>query len=134
MKEEYSMGMSNTPCQCKPLCGNYCEEECLTLFTIVTSFRDGILNGRDPKGLCLTISYPLASYLALCGYENRIERGDVVVKSEKHDHYWLVLGNIIVDPTASQFSKPNKKKMPPVYIGELPDWYVPDSYEKGETR
>jgi hypothetical protein len=29
----------------------------------------------------------------------------------------------IIDPTADQFYTPTWAEMPPVYIGELPDWY-----------
>lgn len=39
-------------------------------------------------------------------------------------HYWLdMLDGNILDPTASQFKRPNGKRMPQIYHGPKPEWY-----------
>lgn len=95
---------------------------------IVSSFTMGLLNGTNPKGMCLVVCYPLSGYLSMCGYMNKIVRGDIEIEEEISDHYWIELeDDLIVDPTASQFIAPDKKRMIEIYIGKKPDWYLPDS-------
>lgn len=106
-----------------------CEEDTFTasspesvLEEICTEFREGILNGGTSLDMCFAVCAPLQSYLEMCGYQTELVMGYV----GSGNHYWLRLPDgTIIDPTADQFNYLLKKrnKMPPVYIGDKPDWY-----------
>jgi hypothetical protein len=94
---------------------------------IVTAFRNGILNGRASRGMCFAVSWPLQGYLSAIGVETEIVEGEV--DPYPTNHFWLALNDgRIIDATANQFNEPlmpSKRRMPKVYIGELPLWYAP---------
>ncbi len=95
------------------------------LETIVSGFTKGLLDGDTRVSKCFMVCCPLCSYLNFSGYEAELIEGEVHTEGEKHHHYWIQIKNILVDPTASQFLKPNGKKMPDLFIGECPSWYKP---------
>ena len=59
------------------------------------------------------------SYLRTLGYSCELIDGKV----NSNHHCWLKVDDIIVDPTADQFKKPNGARMPKIYVGEKPKWY-----------
>lgn len=95
------------------------------LTKIVTQFRKGILGKRKtgPKKMCFVVCAPLQGFLHGCGYFTTLVQGDIIIDGEVHEHWWLSYKDLIIDPTASQFLKPDGTEMPEVYIGEKPDWY-----------
>jgi hypothetical protein len=95
-----------------------------TLKKIVADFRKGILDGRDSKYMCFAVCAPLQGYLSMIGYKSRLVQGEIKPSVDiLTNHYWLELPDgRIVDPTADQFSTP-ERPMPQVYIGKLPEWY-----------
>ena len=87
---------------------------------IAHGFRKGVLDGADPACRCFMVSAPLAGYLEACGCRCMLVEGNI----DTWQHFWIELPDgTIVDPTASQFKKPNGARMPHVYIGTKPDWY-----------
>ena len=91
------------------------------LSKICAEFRDGILKGRSSLDMCFAVCSPLQSFLEGFGYETELVMGYVGIGN----HYWLRLPDgTIIDPTADQFNYRPKIKMPPVYIGIKPDWYI----------
>lgn len=95
------------------------------LLTICKDFRKGILGRQSPKWMCFAVSAPLQAFLSVCGYETKLINGEVETKDHTIDHYWLELPDSqIIDATADQFNSFFKRKMPPVYIGAKPDWYL----------
>lgn len=93
------------------------------LLNIVKQFRKGILDGRGPISMCYAVCAPLSAYLQVCGYDNKLVCGEVN-SGYWQEHYWLDFGDFIVDPTASQFKNPQGGRMPQVYIGSRPQWYI----------
>jgi len=89
---------------------------------IVTEFRNGLLEGKKPAGMCYAVCAPLSTVLSLAGYLNNVVTG--YLYNSWNEHYWIELEDeTIIDPTASQFKKPDGENMPDVYIGEKPIWY-----------
>ncbi len=94
----------------------------IELRKIVCGFRKGLLGSKHPEDMCFWVCSPLVGYLQFLGYSCVLVQG--IVKGNGH-HYWIKLSNeLIIDPTASQFRKSNGTKMPAVYIGEKPEWYL----------
>lgn len=92
----------------------------MTLYRTVESFRRGIVQNDEPFRKCYMVCAPLQSFLALLGWHTELVQG----LCDGWEHYWLEFPDgRIVDPTASQFNKPNGAKMPKIYIGRRPDWY-----------
>ncbi len=93
----------------------------------VTLFREGMLSGDEPNSMCYMVSSALAGYLVFMGTPCRMVEGYV---HENH-HWWIELTNekdatiTVIDATADQFTRPNGRKMPKVYVGPRPDWYMP---------
>ncbi len=86
----------------------------------VTEFRSGLLDGREPGNMCFAVSAALEGYLNFVGYPCEMVSGEV----SGDEHFWIVLPDgTIIDATANQFSQPDGKPMPEVYIGNLPEWY-----------
>lgn len=94
------------------------------LISFTTKFRKGILNGNTSKGMCFAICSPLSTYLGMGGIKAELTRGLVNLENDGGQHDWLTLKDgRILDPTADQFKKPDGFEMPPVYLGEKPEWY-----------
>src|SRR5215467_127834 len=86
---------------------------------IIQEFRRRKLNGGESAGWCQDICIPLAKRLKKIGYEVAPVSGRV----NGEYHYWIEYGSIIIDPTADQFTMPDGKPMPKIYIGPQPSWY-----------
>ena len=87
-------------------------------------FRKGILGKRKSKNMCVAVSAPLASLLYFEDIQNCLVEGILEFNGCEFHHYWIDLGNgKILDPTADQFNEFCEIEMPPVYIGEKPNWY-----------
>lgn len=93
------------------------------LKTIISEFTKGILDQNDPKGMCFAVSCALSGYLNFLQYDNVLVEGEIVIDGDSYEHYWLKYGCLIIDPTASQFKKPNGGRMSKIYIGKKPEWY-----------
>ena len=88
---------------------------------IVKEFCEGLLEEKESTGMCFVVAWPLAGYLNFLGYDCVVTEG-VVYKD--FQHFWITLScGTIIDATASQFNDLIENKMPPIYIGEKPDWY-----------
>jgi hypothetical protein len=90
------------------------------LLDYTKEFRAGILGNRKPDDMCYAVCAPLFTLLTMMEVRCRLIDGNVACGS---GHYWLELEDGILDPTASQFRRPNGRAMPEVYLGPLPDWY-----------
>lgn len=91
------------------------------LLRVVTEFRRGMLGRRSPRGRCWIISLPLAGYLEVLGHECRVIEGAV---NGDTPHVWIELADgRTLDVTADQFLSPRGRRMPKVYLGELPKNY-----------
>ena len=101
-------------------------EEMHELMGQVRGFRDGILGWKAASGMCFAVCSPLTTYLNMLGWECELIEGEVCVKqyAGRQQHFWIEIGTVIVDPTASQFLTPAGKGMPLVYIGPRPSWYL----------
>lgn len=101
-------------------------EEMHELMGQVKDFRKWILCGRSPERMCFAVCAPLVSYLSFGGWECELIEGEVCVEQDagRQQHFWIEIGTVIVDPTASQFLTPAGKGMPLVYIGPRPSWYL----------
>ncbi len=94
------------------------------LLKIVTAFREGLLDNKPSKSMCVVVSSALESYLCFEGYQCEITMGKIDINKDEYEHTWLTLpSGEIIDATADQFSKPDGTGMPPVYIGRKPVWY-----------
>jgi len=83
-------------------------------------FRQGILEKKKSNSMCFVICAPLVSLINVYGVECEISEGWV----GNYHHYWIdLLDGRILDPTADQFKTPDGEDMPPVYLGEKPEWY-----------
>lgn len=89
-------------------------------------FRDGILGSRSSESMCFALSGRLRSLLnSIYGVETELIEGIVKTCVYVSNHFWLQLADgRILDPTADQFNDALKKKMPKIYLGEKPDWYL----------
>jgi len=87
-------------------------------------FAKGILGGRSPVKMSLSVCLPLGVYLFRCGIFTFVIVGEVTTAGKAVTHYWLQLEDKrIIDAVAGQFKNPNGENMPSVYIGKIPDWY-----------
>ena len=94
------------------------------ILKITRQFAKGIIGNNKPDMMCFAITFPLQSYLSLCGLNTQLIEGKIHFEKVICNHYWLKLSdNRILDPTASQFNKPDGTKMPTIYLGEKPEWY-----------
>jgi hypothetical protein len=97
------------------------------LLKIVTDFRKGILGGKRPRGMCFAVCSPLVSFLGMSDFKCEMVR--YAVQEDNFNKVWehwclkLPSGRIL-DPTASQFKKPDGTRMPTVYLGERPAHYM----------
>jgi hypothetical protein len=92
----------------------------LRLKNIVRDFTKGLLDGKPSARMCLAVCMPLASFLRIYGYRGVVTEGTV----NGLEHFWITLPDgTILDPTASQFSKPDGSPMPKIYVGLKPEWY-----------
>lgn len=99
-----------------PILGTYSQ-----IIHLVTEFRKGLLGSKTSHQMCFVVSSALAGYLNFSGLTCKATEGFV---GEQH-HFWItLLDGRIIDATADQFVKPDGSKMPSVYIGKKPDWYV----------
>jgi hypothetical protein len=88
------------------------------LIDFVSGFRDGILDGREPYGMCFMICAPLVTLLNMHGVECEMVEGPVTVSDDFANHIWLELDDgRVLDPTASQFNGSQRQALPPVYLG-----------------
>jgi hypothetical protein len=99
---------------------------------VVREFRKGILDGREPDGMCFAVCSPLQGYLATCGISTDLVRG--TFREYEADHWWLELEDgTVVDPTVSQFSD-EFFRMPTVYIGPKKGLYLQHSPPLGNRQ
>ena len=99
------------------------------IITFATEFREGFLRGKRPHNKCYMLSLPLSVYLDLIDVKNQMVSFDIdainysgndLPKSiDVIEHHCIMIGNNILDCTASQF-----KGMPDVYFGKAPIWYT----------
>jgi len=100
------------------------------LLEYTREFRAGLLASRcgNPDNMCHAVCAPLQSLLEMQGVECRLVAGDVL---DGWGHYWIELrGGTVLDPTASQFRRPNGRAMPRIYYGARPEWYSEYQTEK----
>jgi hypothetical protein len=92
----------------------------------VTAFRRGLLGRRPSRLMCFVVCAPLEALLTLEGHAVKMSHGWILdEEGDEIAHTWLRLSDgRIIDPTADQFKKPDGGKMPRVYIGEKPEWYI----------
>ena len=78
--------------------------------------------GMMPHGGCYDVSNELTRYLL----DQDIECHIKWVLVGKHTHWVVELEgeNLIVDGTASQFRTPDGQRMPHLYVGPQPAWYI----------
>ena len=94
--------------------------KCQRLKNIVSEFTRGLLDGKPSEKMCLVVCMPLAGFLKIYGYRCVVTEGTV----NELEHFWITLPeNIIIDPTANQFSRPDGNPMPKIYVGLKPEWY-----------
>ncbi len=78
------------------------------------SFRDAVLHGSNSDRMCVAISEPLHSALALEGQETLLIESDL----EECNHVFLALPDgRVLDATADQFDDEDGAPFPAVYIG-----------------
>ena len=86
------------------------------LLSIVTEFREGILDGESSTMRCFMVSAPLQGYLSFIGFETELVETDL----GEMNHVWLRLPDgRALDATADQFNTlfPDMD-LPPVYLGK----------------
>lgn len=94
------------------------------LLKTVSEFRAGLLQGDSPAGECFRVCSPLSSFLSLLHVHTAMLEVWIDTDAGEWGHFVLILPDErIIDPTASQFKKPNGEPMPEVYFGALPEWY-----------
>lgn len=95
------------------------------LLKFVTGFRYGILGKNSPNKRCYMVCLPLQGILSFENIEAKLIRGEIRIGDTFFEHFWLNLPDgRVLDPTASQFNAPDGSKMPEIYIGEKPEWYL----------
>ncbi len=83
------------------------------------------LDGNPPHKMCFIISSAIKELLDAFDIKTQIIEGEIY--HTDWYHFWLELEDgRIIDATAGQFKKPNGDDMPPVYVGQRPDWYITD--------
>ena len=93
------------------------------LLKAASGFRKGLLKNHSSESMCFVVTYPLQGYLSFLGFKTALIEGEIDCGDHIVGHFWLRLPDgRICDPTADQFSIP-ERAMPPVYIGEKPNWY-----------
>jgi hypothetical protein len=97
----------------------------INLRRFALEFRQGVLGDLDSAFMCGAVCYPLASLLQLQGIEVKVMYGVVSHVNCYCYHVWLKLPDgRVLDPTADQFCRPNGRRMPRVYLGNKPRWYL----------
>lgn len=99
------------------------------LTKIITEFVDGLLKKAkcDHAGNCYMMCQILKPYLfGLYGIDTLIQNTTVKQNKLKINHYYLlrIKDGLIIDATSSQFNKPDGSKMPKVFIGKKPKFYL----------
>lgn len=97
------------------------------LLTVVTEFREGILDGRSSEFMCIAVCSALEGYLRFAHSVDTHAVSGTVWDGEgyEREHFWLETNDgTVIDPTADQFPGLN---LPPVYIGKLPTQYITDT-------
>lgn len=100
------------------------------LIKTAQEFRKGLLGSRTSRSMCFMVSAPLLSLLSLYGVSGQLDKAEVY-RETKHactmvQHWFIRLQDgRILDATADQFLTPTRNRMPPVYLGETPNWYEP---------
>src|SRR5215467_15444697 len=108
---------------------------------IATEFRAGLLADTPSDLMCYVVTLPLSGLFRFMGYEAELIEGEVDLAGDDPGshiagHYWIRIGNQIIDPTADQFNRYGLR-MPPVYIGKLPKEYralVPEGQNRGSMN
>lgn len=100
------------------------------LIRVVTGFRKGILGRRKSLKMCYAICWPLQGYLRIINFETVLTEGKIKLADHNKgiviNHFWLTLKDgRILDPTADQFNGWGNPDMPPVYLGDKPEYYEP---------
>lgn len=96
------------------------------LIKIVSSFRKGILGKESSYAKCVMVCLPLQGYLATIGIQSSLVNFDVATKVDgfwSHTCLELKDGRIL-DPTADQFTPNTGDKLPVVYLGNKPTWFL----------
>lgn len=95
------------------------------LLKTAREFSAGLLDNKSSDNMCFAVSSALGSYLHFLGYDVKLQKAVINCNDAEIEHYYLVLPDgLILDCTADQFNKTLGKKMPRVYIGKKPDWYM----------
>lgn len=100
------------------------------LLEVSFDFREGILNGGSPEGMCAAVSMALRGYLsAMCGVSTEIVETDLSENpnSQFYEHVWLRLDDgRVLDATFDQFCS----EAVPVYLGKPTEFHVSPSHGK----
>ncbi len=90
---------------------------------LAQEFRFGLV-GHKPveSGGGVLINEPLEGYLQAFGIRCKLVEG--LVQGQRHFWVELLEDKTIVDAVASQFRTPDGRKMPAVYVGKRPEWYL----------
>src|SRR5438045_3839985 len=105
------------------------------LLRIVAGFRKGIVGKKNPAGMCWKVCFPLQTFISCSGISCKSIEVGILKNAEMHAHWCLELSDgRILDPTASQFTDPNGKEMPVIYLGERPTWYKEFRFEKTNSQ
>lgn len=93
------------------------------ILRIVQGFRRGILGCDSSDSMCFAICAPLASFLESAGIRVRLIEGILKYEVGTGNHFWLELPDgRVIDPTADQFNRRMRKRMPKVYLGPRLPW------------
>jgi len=101
------------------------------LKSVIQDFVKGLLKKAkcNHAGNCYAMSQILKPYLScLFGVVTLINNSKVKQGKKKINHYYLlrIKDGKIIDATASQFKDLNGNRMPKIFIGEKPEWYIND--------
>lgn len=90
--------------------------------TVARDARARALGGRAPAGLCGSVCAAVRAHLFWrFGLGPALVWGAVAGES----HCWLETAEgTVLDPTASQFGRPDGSPMPDFYVGRRPGWYA----------
>lgn len=105
------------------------------LISIAQSFRDEICTNGKADFHCFMVCAPLQGYLsALHGMRVEIcETKAVKTDFGTCNHIWLRLNDgRVLDPTADQFNRPGRKRLPPVYLGRPTALHRPTTISQEE--
>lgn len=98
------------------------------LIRFAADFRRGILGRDGSDSMCFAVCAPLVTLLNMSGVEATLKEGTVKLFSIGHgNHFWIELADgRVLDPTADQFNRIRKAKLPKVYLGSaVADLHIP---------